>query len=171
MVSIALCLIVLGGLIPETHEHVHAWDEFVYCEYCGEGCGDDWVCPGGDHCGRESGRDCYEENHCPDCGECYEHVDFCEECGICSNCAKDVGWCGNCHVCGNCAVACYTIVVETNHTSNDEQGYVKAFIPCGSADDPRPIKLRQRGSAGKWFLWEQYLLTGVRTPKAADPWA
>ena len=45
------------------------------------------------------------------------------------------------------------------------------FIPCGGADNPRPIKLRQRGSDGKWFLWEQYLLTGVRTPKASDPWA
>ena len=53
----------------------------------------------------------------------------------------------------------------------EEQGYMKLFIPCGGADDPRPIKLRQRGSDGKWFLWEQYLLTGVRTPKAADPWA
>ncbi|MGN0330100.1 MAG: DUF6935 domain-containing protein [Kineothrix sp.] len=39
---------------------------------------------------------------------------------------------------------------------------------CGC---PRPIKLRQRGSDGKWFLWEQYLLTGVRKPKAADSWA
>lgn len=65
----------------------------------------------------------------------------------------------------------YTITIETNHTSDDEQGYIKAFIPCGGADAPRPIKLRQRGSDGKWFLWEQYLLTGVRTPKSADPWA
>lgn len=65
----------------------------------------------------------------------------------------------------------YTIIIESNHTSNDEAGYMKVFVPCGGADDPRPIKLRQRGSDGKWFLWEQYLLTGVRTPKAADPWA
>lgn len=65
----------------------------------------------------------------------------------------------------------YTVVIESNHTSNDEAGYMKLFIPCGGADDPRPIKLRQRGSDGKWFLWEQYLLTGVRTPKSADPWA
>ena len=48
---------------------------------------------------------------------------------------------------------------------------MKLFIPCGGADSPRPIKLRMRGSDGKWFLWEQYLLTGVRTPKSADPWA
>ena len=65
----------------------------------------------------------------------------------------------------------YTIRVESNHVSGEEQGYMKLFIPCGGADSPRPIKLRQRGSDGKWFLWEQYLLTGVRTPKSADPWA
>ena len=65
----------------------------------------------------------------------------------------------------------YTVAVMQNHTSAAEAGYMKLFIPCGGADDPRPIKLRQRGSDGKWFLWEQYLLTGVRTPKAADPWA
>lgn len=65
----------------------------------------------------------------------------------------------------------YTIIIESNHVSNAEAGYMKLFIPCGGADAPRPIKLRLRGSDGKWFLWEQYLLTGVRTPKAADPWA
>ena len=65
----------------------------------------------------------------------------------------------------------YVIEITSNHTSGEEQGYMKLFIPCGGADSPRPIKLRQRGSDGKWFLWEQYLLTGVRTPKAEDPWA
>ena len=65
----------------------------------------------------------------------------------------------------------YTITVESSHVSGAEVGYMKLFIPCGGADSPRPIKLRQRGSDGKWFLWEQYLLTGVRIPKAADPWA
>ena len=65
----------------------------------------------------------------------------------------------------------YTIIIESNHVSDDEAGYRKLFIPCGGADSPRPIRLRQRGSDGKWFLWEQYLLTGVRAPKASDPWA
>lgn len=65
----------------------------------------------------------------------------------------------------------YTIAIESNHTSDDEAGYMKLFVPCGGADSPRPIKLRQRGSDGKWFLWEQYLLTAVRIPKAEDPWA
>lgn len=65
----------------------------------------------------------------------------------------------------------YKIIVESNHVSAAEEGYMKLFIPCGGADSPRPVKLRRRGSDGKWFLWEQYLLTGVKTPKASDPWA
>ena len=65
----------------------------------------------------------------------------------------------------------FTLLVGSNHTSYVEDGYCKLFIPCGGADSPRPIKLRQRGSDNKWFLWEQYLLTGVRTPKSEDPWA
>lgn len=64
----------------------------------------------------------------------------------------------------------FTVTIETNPYSDAEQGYKKLFIPCGGADSPRPIKLRMRGD-GKWFLWEQSLLTDIRTPKAADPWA
>ena len=64
----------------------------------------------------------------------------------------------------------FTITVESNHVSVAEQGYMKLFIPCGGADSPRTIKLRMKGD-GKWFLWEQYLLTDVRQPKASDPWA
>ena len=64
----------------------------------------------------------------------------------------------------------YRITVESNHVSAAEQGYMKLFIPCGGADSPRPIKLRMRGD-GKWLLWAQYLLTDIRTPKSADPWA
>lgn len=65
----------------------------------------------------------------------------------------------------------FTLVIQSSHISAAEPGYMKLFIPCGGADSPRPIKLRQRGSDGKWFLWEQYLLTDIRQPKAADPWA
>ena len=46
---------------------------------------------------------------------------------------------------------------------------MKLFIPCGGAYSPHPIKLRQRGSDGKWFPREPYLLTGVRTPTSATP--
>lgn len=43
-------------------------------------------------------------------------------------------------------------------------------LPEAGLDSPRPLKLRQKGD-GRWFLWEQYLLTAIRQPKAEDPWA
>ena len=49
---------------------VAAWDEECECEFCGAFCGDSYICDGGDHCSAESGRDCYEENHCQSCGNC-----------------------------------------------------------------------------------------------------
>ena len=64
----------------------------------------------------------------------------------------------------------FTLFIESNHLSAAEQGYQKLFIPCGGADSPKPIKLRLKGD-GRWLLWEQYLLTDIRPPKAADPWA
>ena len=65
----------------------------------------------------------------------------------------------------------YTITVESTLVSDDEAGYMMLFNPCGGADAPRPIKLRQRGSDGKWFLWDQFILVGIRAPKSANPWA
>ena len=65
----------------------------------------------------------------------------------------------------------YKIIVKSDNHSADEAGYMKLFIPCGGADSPRPAKLRQRMSDGKWFLWEQYLLSAVKAPVCADPWA
>ena len=64
----------------------------------------------------------------------------------------------------------YTITVKSDPHSYDEQGIAKLFIPSGGADAPRPIKLRQ-AKDGKWYLWEQYLLTGIREPESANPWA
>ena len=64
----------------------------------------------------------------------------------------------------------FTLLVGSNHASYVEEGYCKLFIPCGGADSPRPIKLRRKGN-GQWFLWEQYLMTGIRVPTSADPWA
>ncbi|WP_442872029.1 DUF6935 domain-containing protein [Blautia sp.] len=45
------------------------------------------------------------------------------------------------------------------------------YVACSGADSPRPLKLRNKPSTGQWFLWEQQLLTGIRIPKEADPWA
>lgn len=64
----------------------------------------------------------------------------------------------------------YTVTVTSDAHSYDEQGYARLYIASGGADSPRPIKLRKKGD-GQWCLWEQYLLTDIRQPKANDPWA
>ena len=67
----------------------------------------------------------------------------------------------------------FTITVESGAYSdaNADEGYKKLFIRSGGADNPREIVLRKRGSDGKWFLWEQFLLVGIRKAKSDDPWA
>ena len=98
ILSLLLCLLLVIGMLPVT---VHGWDNYVQCEYCGAGCGDDWICSGGDHCSEESGRDCYEMHHCLDCGECEDSAtDWCEEFHMCASCAES-NFC-HCPECGSC---------------------------------------------------------------------
>ena len=50
-------------------------------------------------------------------------------------------------------------------------GYLKVFIRTAGADSPRPITLRRKGQS-TWCLWEySSILSGIRPPKAEDPWA
>ena len=109
------------------------------CEFCGSFIADDYICDcgeGGDHCSAESGRDCYEENHCSNClsgvgaanicgncgagcKNCAEICEgcgiscenccerFCQLCGLCFPCVEGYGWCYNCDVCGNCTTVCF----------------------------------------------------------------
>ena len=55
--------------------------------------------------------------------------------------------------------------------SNIGEGYLTLHVNSGGADSPRQIKLRNKPSTGQWFLWEQFLLSDIRQPTAADPWA
>ena len=49
-------------------------------------------------------------------------------------------------------------------------GYLKVFLKTAGADSPRPVTLRRKGE--DWCLWEySSILSGIRTPKAEDPWA
>lgn len=67
----------------------------------------------------------------------------------------------------------YSIVVFENPHSRDSfgEGYINLYIRSGGADSPRSVKLRTKPSTGQWFLWEQFLLSDIRIPVAADPWA
>ena len=147
ILSIVLCLQLVFGLIPIGFDHdheglmltAHAWDVESTCEFCGSFIADDYICDcgeGGDHCSAESGRNCYEENHCSNClsgvGEanicgncgagcknCAEICEgcgiscenccerFCQLCGLCFPCVEGYGWCYNCDVCGNCTTVCF----------------------------------------------------------------
>jgi hypothetical protein len=64
----------------------------------------------------------------------------------------------------------FTVTIESSPYSDANEGYKKLFIKSSGADTPREIVLRMRGD-GKWFLWDQFLLVGIRMPKAQDPWA
>ena len=63
----------------------------------------------------------------------------------------------------------YTITFETNPYSYDEDGYVKLWCKSSGADSPRQVVLRNKPSTGQYFLWEQYLLVGIRP--CDDAWA
>jgi len=64
----------------------------------------------------------------------------------------------------------YTVVVSDNPYSYDNDGHAKLYVACGGADTPRPITLRQ-AKDGKWYLWEQFLLTGIKKAESSNPWA
>ena len=64
----------------------------------------------------------------------------------------------------------YTITISTNPHSFDNDGYVRVWINSGGADSPRQIDLRL-AKDGKWYLWEQYVLVGIRKPESTNPWA
>lgn len=64
----------------------------------------------------------------------------------------------------------FTITIESNPYSDANEGYKKLFVRSSGADNPREIVLRKKGD-GKWLLWDQAILVGIREPKSADPWA
>ena len=63
-----------------------------------------------------------------------------------------------------------TIIVQEDPYSYAEDGYAKLLLQSSGADQARPVKLRCK-SQTQWFLWEQFLLSDIRQPSAADPWA
>lgn len=65
----------------------------------------------------------------------------------------------------------FTVEFFENPYSRTQEGYLILHVRSGGADSPRQIKLRNKPSTGQWFLWEQFLLSDIRKPVAADPWA
>ena len=68
----------------------------------------------------------------------------------------------------------YKITIEEGVHSRDcfNEGYLTLYVQSAGADSPRIIKLRTKPSTGQWFLNDlQGVLSDIRTPVAADPWA
>ena len=64
----------------------------------------------------------------------------------------------------------FKVTVESNPYSDANEGYMKLFIKSGGADNAREVVMRKLGD-GRWLLWDQFLLVGIRDPKSANPWA
>lgn len=64
----------------------------------------------------------------------------------------------------------YKITITAGPYADANPGYKKLHISSGGADNPREIVLRQKGN-GQWFLWDQFLMVGIRQAKSEDPWA
>ncbi len=66
----------------------------------------------------------------------------------------------------------YTVTVMQNAYSKTGETYLQLWLYSGGADHPREVQLRQKPSTGQWFAtgWRG-LLSGIRVPKEADPWA
>ena len=66
----------------------------------------------------------------------------------------------------------YTVTVMQNAYSQRAENYLTLWLYSGGADSPREVQLRLKPSTGQWFanMWNG-LLSGIRMPKADDPWA
>ena len=109
--SLLMCFVMVTFMVPSAMLTALAWDEYIECEFCGEGCGDDYICSCGEHCSEESGRDCYQEHHCTECGDASTELCDCGKCYFCGGeCSADDHGCLECHLaegmacadCGQC---------------------------------------------------------------------
>ena len=64
----------------------------------------------------------------------------------------------------------FTLIFEAGPYADANPGYKKLHIRSGGADSPREIVLRQTAE-GKWCLWDQFLLVGIRQLRSQNPWA
>ncbi len=64
----------------------------------------------------------------------------------------------------------YTVSPFTNPHSDIQENMLRLWLESGGADSPRYVDVRL-AKDGKWYLWEQYILAGIRDPESSNPWA
>ena len=63
-----------------------------------------------------------------------------------------------------------TLRISAGPYAYQNEGYAKLDLRSGGADSPRQVTLRL-AKDGRWYLWEQFLLPGIRPPESSNPWA
>ena len=63
-----------------------------------------------------------------------------------------------------------TLRISAGPYAWQNEGYAKLDLRSGGADSPRQVTLRL-AKDGRWYLWEQFLLPGIRPPESSNPWA
>ena len=63
----------------------------------------------------------------------------------------------------------YVIEIMEGIYSYVEANYAKLQIQSGGADSARSVSLRL-AKDGKWYFWEQFLLSDIRVSAAENPW-
>ena len=64
----------------------------------------------------------------------------------------------------------YTVSPFTNPHSDIQENMKRLWLNSGGADSPRYVDVRL-AKDGKWYLWEQYILSDIRKPESTNPWA
>lgn len=64
----------------------------------------------------------------------------------------------------------YTVDVFDSPYSASEPGFLTLYMRSGGADSPRQVQVR-KAKDGKWYLWEQFLLSDIRPSASENPWA
>lgn len=67
----------------------------------------------------------------------------------------------------------YKIIVFDHKDSydNEKDGYMTLWVKSSGSENDRQVRLRKKQSTGEWFLNEEFLTPGIRTPQEEDPWA
>ena len=64
----------------------------------------------------------------------------------------------------------YTVTISSNPYSFDSANWATLYLTSSGADNPRPVKLREKPSTGEWFLNEIQFLSDIRIPANQDKW-
>ena len=67
----------------------------------------------------------------------------------------------------------YKLVIKESTRSRYELniGYYMLYLRSSGADSDRYIKLKLKPSTGEWFIYEPFIMVGIRRPDSLDPWA